>query len=254
LPDTLDETYARTLEDIGEQNWEYAHRVFQCVAAASCPLRVVELAEFLAFDFEDGSTPTFLADWHSEDPENAVLSTCSSLLAVVNVDGSPVILVQFAHFLVKEYLTSTRLAKAKGTISRFHTSMTPAHTIVAQASLGVLLRCSVLGRVGHAQFENVASNVQDGMRRLFNPSKYHLSIWLWIYDPDSPRHPFTRPQSKCPSQARATPLHYAAFCGMHDVAKFLAVEHSQDVCTQGFDETGTLLHVASRRGHVDGAP
>ena len=46
LPKTLDETYARTLEEIDEQNWEYAHRLFQCVAAASRPLRVDELAEF----------------------------------------------------------------------------------------------------------------------------------------------------------------------------------------------------------------
>ena len=266
LPETLDETYARTLEDIGDQNWECARRLFQCVAAASRPLRVDELAEFLAFDFGDGSTPTYLADWRSEDPENAVLSTCSSLLAVINVDGSPVI--QFAHFSVKEYLTSTRLAKAKGTISRFHTSMTPAHTVVAQASLCVLLhldknvtRDSLEGFplakyaaqywVGHAQFENVASNVQDGMTRLFNPKKYHLSIWLWLYDPESRRHPFTRAQSDRPSQARATPLHYAAFCGMHDVAKFLVVEHSQDVNARGFDEKETPLHVASRRGHVD---
>jgi hypothetical protein len=54
LPKTLDGTYARTLEEIDEQNWKYAHRLFQCVAAASRPLLVNELAEFLAFDFEAG--------------------------------------------------------------------------------------------------------------------------------------------------------------------------------------------------------
>ena len=55
LPETLDETYASTLRQIDEQNWEYARRLFQCVAAASRPLRVDELAEFLAFDFDAGS-------------------------------------------------------------------------------------------------------------------------------------------------------------------------------------------------------
>src|SRR3979490_2547435 len=84
LPDTLDETYARALEDIGDQNWECAHRLFQCVSVASRPLRVKELAEFLAFDFEEGSTPTVLAEWRPDDATHAVLSTCSSLLAVVN--------------------------------------------------------------------------------------------------------------------------------------------------------------------------
>jgi hypothetical protein len=63
------------LRDIDDQNWEYAHRLFQCVAAASRPLLVEELAEFLAFDFSSGSTPTLLDDWRSEDPAHAILST-----------------------------------------------------------------------------------------------------------------------------------------------------------------------------------
>jgi hypothetical protein len=84
LPETLDETYARALKEIDKPNWEYAHRLFQCVTATSRPFRVEELAEFLAFDFEAGATPTFVADWRPEDPTHTVLSTCSSLLAVVH--------------------------------------------------------------------------------------------------------------------------------------------------------------------------
>ena len=265
LPETLDDTYARSLEEIDKKNWEYAHRLFQCVAAASRPLNVNELAEFLAFDFEAGSTPSLLADWRPEDPEHCVLLICSSLLSVVKPDGgSPV--VQFAHFSVKEYLTSTRLTKAKDTISRFHVSMTEAHTIVAQACLGVLLHLDEnitedrLGEfplagyaaenwVGHARIENVASKVQDGMKRLFDPSESHLLVWVWIYDPDYPRYLSER--SKSPGKAKATPLHYAASCGMYDVAKFLIVEHSQDVNARGFKDEETPLHVASRRGHAD---
>src|SRR5947208_5915104 len=101
LPKTLDETYERALQDIDAQNWEYAHRLFQCVSAASRPLRVEELAEFLAFDFSTEPIPTFVADWRSEDPVHAVLSTCPSLLSVVDGTGSSVI--QFTHFSVKEY-------------------------------------------------------------------------------------------------------------------------------------------------------
>ena len=264
MPETLDETYARALEDIGGQNWECAHRLFQCVAAASRPLRVKELAEFLAFDFEEESTPTFLADWRPEDPAQAVLSTCSSLLTVVTVDGSPVI--QFAHFSVKEYLTSGRLAEAKDTISRFHVSMIPAHTIVARACLGVLLH---LGEnitkdgledfplaeyaaehwVEHARFESVASEVQDGMKRLFDPCKSHLSVWDWIYDSDDRRLRFGRSESR--GKAIGTPLHYAASSGIHDIATFLIVEHSQDVNARGFSMGETPLHVAMRLGHVE---
>jgi hypothetical protein len=174
------------LKEIDKQNWEYAHRLFQCVAAASRPLRADELAGFLAFDFEAGPIPAFLADWLPEDPTHTVLSTCSSLLAVVIVDSSPV--VQFAHFSVKEYLTSERLAKTNDIISCFHVSMTPTHTIVAQACLGILLdldenitrdgledfplvEYAAERWVGHALFENVSPNVQDGMKRLFDPAE-----------------------------------------------------------------------------------
>jgi ankyrin repeat protein len=268
LPDTLDETYARALEDIGGQSWAYAHRLFQCVAAASRPLRVEELAEFLAFDFETGPTPTFLDEWRPEDPAHAVLSTCSSLLAVINVDGSPAI--QFAHFSVKEYLTSERLAKAKDTISRFHVSMIPAHTIVAQACLGVLLHLdenitehdledfplaeyAAEHWVNHARFVSVASKVKDGMKCLFDPGKSHLSVWVWIYDPENPGPRSGRSESPTNLKARAMPLHYAAFCGIHDIATFLIIEHSQDVNARGFSRKETPLHVASRQGFVEPA-
>ena len=264
LPETLDETYARTLEEIDEQNREYAHRLLQCVAAASRPLLVNELAEFLAFDFETGSTPTFFADWRPEDPTHTVLSVCSSLLAVFKPDGGfPV--VQFAHFSVKEYLTSARLAKAMSAISRFHVSMTAAHTIVVQACLGVLLHLddnitvdsleelplveyAAEYWVDHARVEDVSSSVRDGMKRLFDPSERHFSAWVSVYDPEDSRRRIK--ESARPVKARATALHYAAFCGIHNVAMFLVVEHSQDVNARCFHNE-TPLHVASRRGHAD---
>ena len=265
LPTTLDATYARTLEGIDEQNWKYAHRLFQCVAAASRPLRAKELAEFLVFDFESGSTPEFLADWRPEDAENEVLSICSTLLVVVKQHSdSPVI--QFAHFSVKEYLTSARLAETKDTISRFHVSMTPAHTIVAQACLGVLLHLdekitedrlkefplaeyAAEHLADHARFENVSPKVEDGMKRLFDPRKSHLSVWVWIYDADEPRYQSKR--SEFPEKAGATPLHYAAVYNIQDIAMFLIVEHSQDVNARGFKRQETPLHVSSRLGHVE---
>ena len=247
LPKTLDETYERTLEDIGDQNWEYAHRLFQCVAAASRPLSVEELAEFLAFDFEAESTPEYLEDWRPEDPGHAVFSTCSSLLTLVNVGDSRV--VQFAHFSVKEYLVSTRIAEAKKTVSRFHVFMTSAHTMVAQACLGTLLHLdesitetglkkyplaeyAAKHWIGHSQFEEVSADLQDGMKRLFDPKNRYLSIWLWIYDAQAARLRYNR--SEYPPQDGATPLHYAAHCGIHNVIKFLVVERSQDVNARGF--------------------
>ena len=81
LPETLDKTYERTLREINEANWETVHRLFQFVAVAVRPLRVEELAELLAFDFEAGSIPKFCEDLRPKDPMHAVLSICPSFLA-----------------------------------------------------------------------------------------------------------------------------------------------------------------------------
>ena len=77
-----------------------------------CPLRVEELAELLAFDFEARSIPKFHEDWRLEDPIRAVLSTCRSFLAVVDDQFySDRKYVQFSHFSVEEFLTSPAFLK-----------------------------------------------------------------------------------------------------------------------------------------------
>jgi hypothetical protein len=180
LPKTLDDAYERTLRDIDEQNWEYAHRMFQCITVASRPLRVEELADILAFDFDAGQIPTFFPDWRPMDPKDAVLSTCSSLIVIVKVNRS--LVIQFSHLSVKEFLTSSRLATTPDWNSRrFHIPITSAHTLAARASLGILLHLdnkisndnlkdfplaeyAARHWVGHARFEDVSSNVQDGIK------------------------------------------------------------------------------------------
>ena len=59
-------------------NQDHAHRLLQCLTVAIRPLRVEELAEILAFDFEEapGATPKLNEDWRWEDRQRAVLSTC----------------------------------------------------------------------------------------------------------------------------------------------------------------------------------
>ena len=111
LPESLDETYERILKEIRKPNQGHAHRLLQCLVAAVRPLRVEELAETLAFDFnmEGLGIPKLNPDWRWEDQEEAVMSACSSLVIIIK-DGDSRI-VQFSHFSVKEYLTSDRLAE-----------------------------------------------------------------------------------------------------------------------------------------------
>ena len=271
LPDTLDETYQRTLEDINEADWEYAYRLFQFVAVASRPLRVQELAELLAFDFSTGPIPKFHEGWRLEDPADGVLSTCSSLLSIVD-GGYPFNkVIQFSHFSVEEYFTSTRLAKASDiTLRRYHVSMLPAHTLVAKACLGILLcldkdivsmdnlkKWPLAGYAAehwadHAQFGDVSRIVDDGMKRLFDPRKLHLAVCVWIHDPNA--LPWERNRRvEEPLLPLSTSLHYAALWGLHSIVEFLIIEHSQDVHSLGFTDNVTPLHLASKNGHVKAA-
>jgi hypothetical protein len=74
------------------------------------PLRVAELAEVLAVDFDDAEgIPKLNPDWRWEDQEQALLIACSSLIAIVEAGDSRV--VQFSHFSVKEFLTSSLQAE-----------------------------------------------------------------------------------------------------------------------------------------------
>jgi hypothetical protein len=194
LPETLDETYEQILKGINKAQKDNAHRLLQCLTVAARPLRVEELAELLAVDFQasrSGGIPTLKDDWRWDDQEEAVLSTCSSLIAIVPNGDSRV--VQFSHFSVKEYLTSPRLARSpNGDVSRFHIKLEPAHTVMAQACLATLLRSgehagnsdikvsplvTYASRhwVGHAQIDKVSSRVRDGMDELFDTSRPHFA-------------------------------------------------------------------------------
>ena len=268
LPSTLDATYERTLEEIDGTNWEFARRLLHCVAVVSRPLRVEELAEFLAFDFNAGQIPKYRKDWCLEDPVDAVMSTCSTLLSLVNAQNSQVI--QFSHFSVKEFLTSARFAEKCNTISsRYHVSMTPAHTLVAKTCLGILLHLDedVTGGTllkfplanyaaehwfEHARFEGVSQNAEEGMSQMFDGRKPHLAVWLWICDPTIPLWERNE-RENAPLTPHGTPLHYAVFCGLYDVVKVLAAEYPQDVNSRSFIGEETPLHLTSRAGagHID---
>ena len=261
LPKSLDETYDCILRIINQATRAYARRLLQCLTVAARPLRLEELAEVLAFDFDDvpGGIPTLNADWRREDQERAVLSTCSSLITVIN-DGD-LRVVQFSHFSVKEFLTSDRLAVAAEAISFYHIAPTPAHTILAQACLSILLRSedttwdTFIQRfplaqyasrhwVDHALFDNVSSLVKGGIEKLFDKDQPQFSRWTRNCDMDDATY-----LPGADSLHEAAPMYYAAFCGFSDLMEKLIREHPEHVTARG-GPLGMPLHAASRRNHL----
>jgi ankyrin repeat protein len=235
----------------------------QCLVAAVRPLRVEELAEVLAFDFNAEGIPKLNLAWRWEDQEEAVMSACSSLVIVVKDDEEDSRIVQFSHFSVKEYLMSSRLAESSREVSRYHILLEPAHTILAQACLGVLLRLDEhidrdkmkdlpLAKyaaehwVKHARVENVSRHIMEGMKCLFDADKPHFMAWLWVHDGDRDSSMVTR----FPEKPEAVPLYYAARFGLRDLAAYLLAEHPEDLDAEGGVEV-TPFHASVFDGHFD---
>ena len=183
-------------------------------------------------------------------------------------DGSR--FVQFSHFSVKEFLTAARLATSSEDTSRYHILLEPAHTILAQACLSVLLRVgdrveqsggnnSPLAKyaaqhwVAHAQDEKVSSCLRKAMEILFDLDKPYFAAWFKSHDidtnspSDSIFYQFT-PLSK----SNATPLYYAALCGFQDLVEHLTVNDPKQVnVTGGYYLTPLVAALAA--GHFQTA-
>ena len=262
LPEGLDETYERILREIRKPKQAHAHWLLQSLVAAVRPLRVEELAEVLVFDFNTEGIPKLNVGWRWENQEEAVMSACSSLVTIVE-DGDSRI-VQFSHYSVKEFLTAHRLSDPIRDVSRYYIRLEAAHTILAQACLGVLLQLDdsvdrdniknfPLARYAaqywpaHARFENVLSRIKDGMERLFDVNKIHFATWLWIFDEDRGGRSMT---SWCPERPGASPLYYAAMLGFRGLAEHLIFKHPEHVNAWGGREL-IPMRIAAFEGHVD---
>ena len=266
----MDATYERVLKEIKRPNREHARRLLQCLVVAIRPLRVSELAEVLAVDFDDDEgMPKLNPNWRWEDEEQALLASCSSLIALVesNVksdaesdadsdvepdEGQKLSrIVQFSHFSVKEFLTSARLAASSGDISRYHIDFQPAHTILTHACMSVLLRSddlvaerddgnsSPLARyaaqhwVVHARDEMVSSCIRRGMEYLFDVDKPYFAAWVEVYDIDT-----DAPEESTFSRITewtnpGSPLYYAARCGFRDLVEHLVANDPKQVNATG---------------------
>jgi ankyrin repeat protein len=269
LPTTLDDTYEQTLKGIPEKKKKYAHRLFQCLVAAIRPLYVEELAEIFAIEFDqDDAARNLIEGWRLDNPQEAVLSACSTLITVIdNDEGSNI--VQFSHFSVKEFLISDRLRTSEvGKIRPYHITLNAAHTLLAQACLTVLLKLdeeidkkrlatfplafyAAQHWLDHAKYDDVEPRVQGAMEELFDPTKPYLASWVWIHDVDWPwgqNTIDTLPDN--PSVPGATALYYAVLCGLCGLAKYLISTRGEDVNAK-CGRKRTPLSAASYGGHFN---
>ena len=270
---TLDETYERILLGIDKEKREHAIRLLQCLAFSRRPLHAKELAEVLAIEF-DTAIPKLNTSLRPGDAHEAVLSACSTLVTIIELNDDYVYnrgdydnynpkVVQFSHYSVKEFLTSERLARSDKTdLSFYYISPGPAHTILAQSSISTLLQPNNhIGRIAdnfplakyaavnwfhHARCDGVASQIQEGMERLFDPDRKHFTKWISIHDIDNDGEPRSRDPS---TQTKSCPLYYATLCGIGSLVEHLVIKRRQDP-NKSHGRQGTPLHVAAAWGHI----
>ena len=252
LPESLDETYERILKEIKKPNREHARRLLSCLVVAVRPLLVEELAEVLAVDFDDAKgIPRLNPNWRWEDQEQALLTSCSSLITITKTGDLRV--VQFSHFSVKEFMTSTRLSTASVDVARYHIVLEPAHVILAQVCTSILLlpedraeendgrKSSNLARYAaqhwatHVKVENVSSFLREAMEHLFDLDKPYFAAWLQLHDLELP--PDEGSSSlywfAVSTKSGITPLYYAALCGFRDLVECLIFKYPQHVNSSG---------------------
>jgi hypothetical protein len=254
LPATLDETYVRILQQIPARKRDRARRLLQCLAVAARPLRVEELAGILSNEITTmGTSPNA-----NEGEEQAIRLACSSLVTVIDDHGSR--FVQFSHFSVKEFLTSEHISGLNG-VAHYRVLPEPAHSMMAQACLAVLLQLDyrTIGTnikhfpladyvvkyfPNHVEFGNVISHLGDQIETFLDTEKPHLAGWI-----DAHRYG-SRWWTKNPDGRKGMPLYRIAELGYVGMVRHLVSKRPQDVNAIG-GYYGTALHVAVKKGNVD---
>jgi ankyrin repeat protein len=248
LPVTLDQSYEQILDSIDKANREHARRLLQCLTVAIRPLRVEELAQVLAVDFDTvGRAGIRIPRGNSADQRAMpVLSAFSSL---ISIDSR---VVQLSHFSVKEFLTSERLANSRRDVSRYHISLQSAHTTLAQACLGILLclddhssRSSFgdfpLAQYAanhwddHVRFERVSSDprIRDSIEYFLDGNKSHWKAWHRLRDD-------IKSLSLSPGDSQV-PLFHAAFYGLYGIVELLIAKHPQHVNPRSHSAASPLI-------------
>ncbi|KAI9809040.1 MAG: hypothetical protein M1825_002329 [Sarcosagium campestre] len=260
LPKTLYETYDRILDSISESHRDTATRILQLLIFSERPLRIEEAVDAVAVDPK--GKQHFNPENRMPVPQE-ISRYCSSLVVVVLAqelsedENDKELVLQLAHFSVKEYLTSSRVRKEFAQVFR----ETTAKASIATVCLAYLLHLDqdlgvqrIRRDFPFAQYcaqywmEHAAeSKEQDKELRClameFFLHKESYTNCYHLYVPDRPWYDSYIHGKMDPPAA----LYYASFGNLiHAVGDL--IQGGADVNAQG-GHYGNALYGASYRGH-----
>ena len=148
LPETLDDTYSRILQNIPKAYKEDARRILACLIHSYYPLSVQEIADTVAIVTQG---ETYYNDEERLFQPFDILKICSGLVIVtsslrnteIGFYQMPYQELRLAHFSVKEYLVSEREVAGRPPDFRFDERST--HEILAGLCIRYLLHCHQRG-------------------------------------------------------------------------------------------------------------
>ena len=259
LPRTLDDTYTRILCNIEEEYFDYAFKLLQWLTYSARPLRLEEVAETIAIDVK--GNPRVNPENRFPEPRD-ILSICSSLLALESQTSkdSDSVIVELAHFSVKEYLISERILQGKArrySIHEINANISICNDCLAYlldldestfSSYQLLTEYPLAGYAAsywtqHAQVAEKDINFDPFLvMELFLKKENGVLLRLSLYKPDSSVPDIVRDSSNI-----CHPLYYASVAGLNQCARLL-LDKGTDVNAQG-GFFGNALQVATHHGH-----
>ncbi|KAF5351444.1 hypothetical protein D9758_013510 [Tetrapyrgos nigripes] len=261
LPKTLQETYAKILEQVEEELRDDVNTIFQWLLFAYRPLTVGEIQHILAVDVEE---KTFSSQDLLENIETELHKVVNSSLVVIiqasveediwGWETLRVMTVQLAHPSVKDYLLSE--AAMQSVSGYFQMNSALAHEAICQMCIVYLLCCgqeainvekcalahyaSKYWFLHSNQTKEECSAILDLSCKLLSTTQPAYYNWLNVYTPDT--------WDNEPDNI-AQPLYYASYTGLKSVVMY-TLEKGADVNAQG-GEYGNALQAASRSGHLE---
>ena len=269
LPRTLDDTYARILCDIDEENQQYALHILQWLAFSARPLRLIEVSEVVAIDVND--TPQFDPQRRLQDLGD-VVGICSSLITVMHrmSDEDDELghsdsefyesYVALAHSSVKEYLISEIIRQ--GQAFKYSLDETEGHVSLAKDCVAYLLRFDKVGSITSDVFAKyplaryAATYLSEHARVAEKEDKrvcHDLLItkgealmnMIRLHDLQSP---FRLNLTGSPRHT-ASPLYYASVAGLLESVRTI-IDRMAEFNVQDQDY-GNALIAASSQGYIE---
>ncbi|KAG9526562.1 Pfs, NACHT and ankyrin domain protein, partial [Aureobasidium melanogenum] len=270
LPTTLDETYARILDNLPSMYLQDTIKLLQVLTWSERPLLIEEAVDYLAVELE--SEPGFDKENRLPVPKE-IMRFCSSLVTVAQAsenireyfeDTCPDVSrenqvgeeIRLAHYSVKEYLTSDRrqgggfcLQLGRATSATYIGSVMLTYLLHLQTNMpkqAVILEYPLaMYCASHwMEFARVANAEDNRLRTLIEglllvPERCHH--WLSLFCPDKRGHRYPKPPTQLPQ-----PLYYASLGGLeYMVARLL--ESGADINSEG-DEYDNALQAAAANG------